>query len=478
MSRYSVIGLLLCGAFANDGQNLSLASQNARSDPGWVNQATIYQVWMRAFTPEGTLKATAARLPYIASLGAGIVYLSPLQRHSLAGGAAKGWTLAGPYGVKNYDTIDPEYGTEADLKALAGQAHQLNLKVIMDIVLYHMAVDNPLMQFPDFYMHDQDGRAILGNWGRPRPDFANPKLREYLVDNLVHWVRDVGLDGFRCDVAGGVPLGFWEQAREALDRVNRNAILLAEAEMPEQQLKAFDISYNFSYLKQTLQPILSAGEPASRIRELWESQKAVWPHGARLVYSSDNHDQDRATLLFGEKATEAASTLNFTLDGIPFLYNGQEIGDTTPTNYPERTPITWLLGGRSAWAHHQDATLARYQRLFQMRKSEPALTSGELIWVGNSAPESLVTFVRRRSEDDQVLVIVNLSNRKLPVTVDLMAADFMPATDLLTGRHVSTAMAPGRISFPAPVGAFEALVLKRLPKPVLDARPAAYASPR
>src|SRR5579871_289308 len=171
--------LLVCAIEAQE----SLASRNARSAP-WLEQATIYQVWMRAFTPEATLQATTAKLPHIAGLGAGIVYLSPLQEHSLVGGAAKGWTLGGPYGIKDYTKIDPGYGTEADLKALAERAHQLKMKVIMDVVLYHMAVDNELMKRPGFFMQTPDGRTILGNWGRPRPNFENPKLREFLVANL------------------------------------------------------------------------------------------------------------------------------------------------------------------------------------------------------------------------------------------------------------------------------------------------------
>jgi len=454
-----LISLATLCCFAAAAQQ-SLATRNARSAPA-LARATVYQVWMRAFTPQGTLQATAVRLPYIADLGASIVYLSPLMTASLAGGAAKGWTLAGPYGVQDYSQIDPEYGTESDLKALTEKAHSLHLKIIMDVVLYHMAVDNPLMRIPGFFLQDAHGRPVLGTWGRPRPDFSNPKLRRFFIENLVRWVKDDGLDGYRCDVAGGVPTSFWEELRAALDQVDPQAVLLAEAEMPEQQLAAFDISYNFSYLKQTLQPILTEGEPASRIRELWEKQKALWPHGSRLLYSSDNHDQDRATRLFGEKATYAADTLNFTLDGIPFLYNGQEIADTTPTNYPERTPIPWLLGGKSAWAHQQEAALSRYKKLFRMRREEPALTAGELVWLDNSAPESLVTFLRSNGPEDQVLVIVNLSNRKVPVTVDLRAADFMPATDLLTGRRVSTAFSPGKISFAAPMAAFDAMVLKR-----------------
>ena len=453
----SLIAFLLIAGGAASAQE-SLASRNARLSPE-LDRATIYQIWMRAFTREGTLQATAARLPHVADLGASIVYMSPLQTHSLAGGAEKGWKLAGPYGIKDYSKIDPEYGTEADLIALTDRAHQLKLRVIMDVVLYHMAIDNELMKTPGFFMHTPDGQAILGNWGRPRPNFANPKLREFFINNLVHWVKDDGVDGFRCDVAAGVPLSFWEEARAALDRVNQNTILFAEAEMPEQQLNAFDISYNFSYLRDTIQPILGQGEPVSRIRELWARQKALWPHGARLVYSSDNHDQDRAAWQYGEKATYAASVVNFALDGIPFLYNGQEIADTTPTHYPERLQIPW--------ERQKKSTLAAYHRLFEMRSQEAALTSGELIWLNNSAPESLVTFLRRRGED-QVLVVVNLSNRKLPVTVDLLAADFMPATDLLTGRRVTTAFSPGKIALGTPLGAFDAMVLKHLPSPTIQ----------
>ena len=139
----------------------------------------------------------------------------------------KGWQLAGPYGVKDYSTIDPEYGTEADLKSShRARASIESSKVIMDVVFYHMAIDNELMEMPGYVMRDSEGKTILGNWGRPRPDFANSKLREFLIANLVHWVRDAGVDGFRCDVAAGVPLTFWTEAREALDRVNPRAILV------------------------------------------------------------------------------------------------------------------------------------------------------------------------------------------------------------------------------------------------------------
>ena len=198
---------------------------------------------MRSFTPEGTLFATTAHLQHIADLGANIIYISPLNVH----GYPSVFGPSTPYEIKDYDVIDPEYGTEADFKALVAQAHKLGLKVIMDIVYAHSANDNVLLNKPGFYQRTPDGKLIMSRWHTPQPDFKNPQVHEYFRNNMLHWVRDVGVDGFRADVAGGVPTDFWDEARDAMDKINPNVIMLAEADQPDHQLKAFDISYNFPY---------------------------------------------------------------------------------------------------------------------------------------------------------------------------------------------------------------------------------------
>ena len=89
--------------------------------PDFLSRSVIYQIWMRSFTPEGTLYATTAHLQHIADLGANILYISPLNVH----GYPSVFGPSTPYEIKDYDMIDPEYGTEADLKALVAQAHKL-----------------------------------------------------------------------------------------------------------------------------------------------------------------------------------------------------------------------------------------------------------------------------------------------------------------------------------------------------------------
>jgi glycosidase len=324
---YVSAGWILALSLAALAQNSPIAARKARSAPD-VDGAIIYQVWMRSFTPEGTLVATASHLPYIADLGATIVYLSPLNVH----GYPSVFGPSTPYEIKDYDAIDPEYGSEADLKALVARAHQLGLKVIMDIVYAHSANDNVLLNRPGFYQRSPDGKVILSRWKTPMPDFKNPQVREFFRNNMLHWIRDVGVDGFRSDVAGGVPSDFWEEARDAMDRVNPNVIMLAEADVPEHQLKAYDISYNFPYYV-ALTSVVVNGESAERIRQQWEKSHAAFPRGSRFLHLNDNHDRNRAAVVFGEKAALATTVLNFTLDGVPFLYNGQEFADMSAQRF-------------------------------------------------------------------------------------------------------------------------------------------------
>jgi 1,4-alpha-glucan branching enzyme len=197
-----------------------LATVSARPSPEWLTRGVIYQVWLRAFTPEGTLKAAAERLPQIAALGATIVYLPPVYlqdddpRREYWSSRQKSCGAnnpRNPYRIKDYDAIDPEYGTEEDLKAFIAEAHRLGLRVLMDVVLFHCGPTCVLSQRPGFLKTDPQGKPLIGKWGFPMPDFDNPAVREYFIANLLHWVKDCGADGFRGDVSDLVPLGFWRR---------------------------------------------------------------------------------------------------------------------------------------------------------------------------------------------------------------------------------------------------------------------------
>jgi glycosidase len=322
------------------------------------------------------------------------------------------------------------------------------------------------MKNPSFFVRDGEGRVVRGFWPQPLPDFSKPEVRRILADSLVHWVRDFDVDGFRCDVAAGVPIAFWEEARDALDLVKPNVILLSEADRLEDQVKAFDINYDFrGYLM--LKSVLRDGEPAIRIREHWERIRAQFPRGARFLHYTDNHDWRRPVIEFGDKASMAASVLNFTLDGIPMIYNGQEMGDRTPLKWTGSAPIPWDGAGIAADRKESAATLAKYKALFRIRNTQPALTSGELIWVNNTEPDSVLSFLRKQGANE-ILVIINLSNRKVDVALDLPVMDYYKVDNLLKDGQTWFELYSGRVS--AKLGAFEEVVGKRVPHPPLQSQ--------
>ncbi len=417
-----------------------------------MSKVTIYEIWLNAFSKEGTLKGAIPGLKHVADLGASVVYLGPIAKRSAT-------PHASPYNIADYNAVDPQYGTEADLHDFIRSAHQLGLKVMLDLVYYHTAPDGVMMQHPDWLVHTDGNQIARGFWPQPLPNFSNPEVRDYLIHSMVRWVKDFGVDGFRCDVGAGVPIAFWEQARKALDKVNRDVILLSESDRPDDQLHAFDINYNFQGFL-TLRSVIRDGAPAINIRNEWEQEKHEYPQGARLLRFDDNHDWRRAVLEVGDRAAYAAAVLDFTLDGVPFLYNGQEIGDCTPTHWLTNAPIDWPPPGDRNDRKVQEETLARFKRLFSVRNQQPALQFGQLTWINNTEPDNILSFLRTRNSE-QILVVLNMSNRNTHVTIDLPVMDYSSVDDLLAGGKKHFQLYSGRVSMD--LTAYEVLVGKQIP---------------
>lgn len=432
-----------------------VASLPARQSPPWLAKGIIYQVWLRSFTPEGTLRAAAERLPNVAELGATIVYLSPV---ALADDDPRPefWSTRqkqsgtnnprNPYRIKDYNRIDPEYGTEADLRAFVDKAHKLGLRVLLDLVYYHCGPTSVLKEHPDYLQRDAAGRISTGHWNFPVLNFESRGLREYLLADMEHWVKDFGVDGFRCDVADAVPLDFWEEARTRLDSLRPDLVMLAEGDRrPADQRRAFDVNYSFSW-HHAVRAVFTRSQPASSLRTLWERTHAEWPRGARFIRFSENHDivndMHRAEVECGERGAAAVSVINFTLDGVPFLYNGQEIGDTSPQSIFARWPVRW----EAACLPKPTAKLAFYKTLFRLRRSEPALTAGEVVWLDNDQPDAVVSFLRR-TPDEEILSVANLSNRSVEVQLALPGRTLASYKTLIAdGAKIGTAKSGATLS--------------------------------
>lgn len=419
-AQASTCALVVALWFLTLGAAVSQAAQAAdnrgvaRQSPDWLHDAVIYEVFPRVFSPTGDFKGVTAQLDRLKNLGVNVVWLMPI--HPMGKVKAKG-SLGSPYAVRDYDAIDPAYGTAEDLKQLVAAAHKRNMKVFIDIVANHTSWDSELIQkHPDWFKRDAKGQIVPPNpdWvDVAQLDYSNQALRQYMSDMLVRWVRDFGLDGFRCDYAGGIPRDFWESVRPKLDAVRPGLAFLAEADDPTLLQNAFDIDYAWAFYH-ALSDAIGGRAPASLIRTTWERDERTYPRNALRLRFSDNHDQLRATAQAGLPAALAASALVYTLDGVPLLYNGMEVGDTTESTAPalfERVPIQWAM------AERRPPIEALYTSFATLRRAHQALTRGEVRWLGNADEQRIVSF-ERSSGDESIIVVVNLSSSPFGGVVD------------------------------------------------------------
>jgi hypothetical protein len=315
-----IASLLALAALVCAAPPTPLNERQARPSPEWVTRGVMYQIQPRAFTPEGTLKAAQERLPKLADLGVDIIYLCPVFV-SDDDPDIRGWSprqkksgMNNPrnqYRMKDYYHVDPEYGTDDDLKAFIAESHKLKIRVLLDMVYLHCGPTAVfLAEHPNFVKRDAAGKVAVAAWGFPALNLANPELREYLWKNMEYWVRDFDADGFRCDVADGIPLDFWETARERLEKIRPDVCMLAEGTRREDQLKAFDLDYGWGF----------KWDNAASIRKQWEKMRDERPRGgARFIRFIDNHDiandayDNRIEKAWGTRRVDAALIALFTL---------------------------------------------------------------------------------------------------------------------------------------------------------------------
>lgn len=378
----------------------------------WTRQAVLYQVNVRQFSAAGTLRAVQAELPRLRQLGVDILWLMPLQP---IGRLHRKGSLGSYYSISDYVAVNPEFGTLADARALVAEAHAQGFKVILDWVANHTAWDHPwTTAHKDWYQLDARGEvhAVTFNEGLPGQerwddvvalDYRSPGLRDAMIDAMKFWVREVGFDGFRCDVASLVPTDFWVRARRELDAV-KPMFMLAESDAIELHTSgAFDMTYSWDLADQVFKKIGKGEAGGPLLRDWLAAQPAGYPADAYRLRFTSNHDfnswHGTDAELYGD-AYPALAVLSFTLPGMPLIYNGQESRLTRRLAFFEKDPIDWKTYELSDF----------YRGLAALKHRHPALAAGQYgapVRLLDS-PAEVVAFERRLGAD-AVRVAVNLS---------------------------------------------------------------------
>lgn len=381
---------------------------------------SIYQMSMRTFTPAGTLKAAEKLLPYVAELGFEYVYILPVTEAD-RDTDVNTWSWkkecidnpACPYKLVDFFNIDKEYGTNDDFKSFINSAHKYGLKIIIDLVylhcgrnIYHLAEDR------DFLIRDENGNIpIAERWPFARINFNNQRAREYLWENMIYFIKDCNADGFRCDSGDWVPIDFWEEGIKRVKAINPDVLMINEGYNRDSLNYGFDMIYtdndmitepNSYYL---ITGKISVAEWKNRMSE-------EFAKSGKFIRFAENHDLAstagvaRLERVLGTDKFEAYIALCYTLNGVPFIWNGNEFCDTS---------VNKIMGNREYghnslnWMNAQTKKGKRrielIKTLNKMRKEFPELQIAGTEMLSSS--ENVIAF-RRQLKEGILTAVFNL----------------------------------------------------------------------
>jgi glycosidase len=435
--------------------------------PEWVEHGTMYEIFTRAFTgdADATFRAIERRVPYLEWMGVDTLWMTPVLDSYSPQRDLDGLKYGGPHG---YDTLDyhrtaPDLGTREEFQSLVETCHDHGIKVVFDLVINHTSKRHPEFQmheagvegYEDRYVRRENGEPeMYFSWSSiPNLDYTSLATREKMLGVVEEWADVV--DGFRCDVAWGVPHGFWQEVRERVKATDSEFLLLDET-VPREPLaheNAFDLHYDTTLYGQ-LREIGRGEAPAESVLDAVEAERREGfpPRSVQLRYV-ENHDEDRYLKECDRATLKAAAAATFTLPGMPMLYYGQETGMLS-----YRDDMEW--GG-------DDELTEFHRRLSLARDDHPVLRTGSIESVawsadderspsadrgradggsqpvtsgsdhggrGDSDAESGVVAYARENENRRAVVVLNFGSDPVDVTVEEAVGE----TDLVTGEHVVT----------------------------------------
>ena len=400
--------------------NLLAQNNELVKHPGWAKNASIYEVNIRQYTPEGTFNAFEKHLPELKKLGVDILWLMPINPIGILN--RKG-SLGSYYSIRDYKAVNPEFGTLDDFKSLVNKIHDLKMHVIIDWVANHTALDNVWVKdHKDFFKLDSSGNFIppVKDWSDVISlNYSNKKLWNYMIDAMSYWLKECDIDGFRCDVAAMVPIEFWKDAYPKLLKI-KNIFMLAEANEPFIH-QAFDMTYNWQ-LKDLLNQFASGKKKAIDLIDYFEKEKIEYkPNYYRMNFTS-NHDLnswDGTEYERMKDGAESFAVLCQLVPGMPLIYTGQEAGMNKRLRFFDKDTVNWKT----------NKMRAIYSTLNQLKKNNHALWNGldggelKSLSTGN---ENVFAFIRKKN-GNKIFAVFNFSKdiQKAKINSDAIAGKYM-----------------------------------------------------
>lgn len=410
-----IISLLTaCNPAAETNSDNSSEATSEITFPEKAKDMVMYEVNVRQHTPEGTFKAFIPHMERIRNMGVDILWFMPIQP---IGEKNRKGELGSYYSIRDYKGINPEFGTLEDFKEMVDKAHELGFTVIIDWVANHTAWDHHWMtEHPDFYTTDSLGNVVspVADWSDVADlNYDNQDMQQEMIKDMKYWVETANIDGFRCDVAGFVPMEFWNKAKDSLDQV-KDLFMLAEWDENKMHKDAFHMTYSWG-MHHRMNEIAKGHMNADSIDAFLASDRSKFqPEDFRLQFTS-NHDENSWNGTVYERFGDGAKTFAVfasTIQGMPLLYSGMEAGLNKRLRFFDKDTIDWSNLPLEGF----------YKTLFELKENNEALWNGaygghakRINTEDNSG--NVYAFVREKN-GNQVVVIINFTDADQSVKLD------------------------------------------------------------
>lgn len=371
------------------------------------NEMVIYQVNPKLFTSGKAFVEIQQRLSTIKSLGANVLYIMPVYPQGQKN------SVGSPYCIKDYTAVWDAYGTLDELKALVKATQQQGMLFMLDWVANHTAWDHPwVTEHPDWYTqkNGQVSSPLEQNW----PDVAdlnynNKDLRAAMVDAMKYWVRELGIDGYRCDYCDGVPTDFWQDAISQLRELKGGKFVMLGESGTLSQYKTFDIIFSWDYPNKLTD--LYAGK--AKLEDLYKVSEKEISAGegklpCRFITNHDRcNDASPISLFKGEQGALSAYVLSIFQGGVPFIYSSQEIAYPSAINIFKTYSVDWSKN---------PGYVQKYQQIMKAYAASAEARGGKLEATDNNGAARLVWTNGERETIVLVNPTPNTIKAKLPMT--------------------------------------------------------------
>jgi len=410
------------GLFGIDRHMPHLGDTDGLRPPDWIFQGPVYEIFVRNFTSSGSIKGVKEKLEEIKKLGIKTVWLMPI--HPIGRAGRKG-AAGSPYAIRDYFEIDSALGTKDDLRELVRAVHDLDMRIIMDLVANHAANDHEWMERnPAWFVHADKGDKVRkpSDWTDVTDlNFANIELAAEMKKMIRYWVEEFDIDGYRCDVAGLVPLSFWEEVCDDLLNLKPDLFMLAEWQSSELHKKAFHATYDW-VLYWILKDIRKHQRGVSDLIDWINLKKRLFPRQALSLLFTENHDYPRTLVTFGNNYFYPFAALLYFLKGIPLIYAGQENGAGQMPPLFESDPLDWTATDQRIKTF--------YANLIKLRYQYSGFIEGELNFSSQNGDSVLV--MENNVKDKTFHAYLNFSAEEQIISLDGKAP--LIGVDLINGE--------------------------------------------